>query len=125
MPSVAVTIRLGALVAGRDSRVRGVESRSLVPSSLSTIEGHGGVLRDPAVLDTIASTIATGAPPADTRGALLREASELASRTADELAALLFLAAAALALALAQALRMARYPRLLTRPAAERALLGR
>lgn len=113
------------LVAGRDSRVQGVEYRSYLPSSLATIEGHGGVLHDPAVLDTITSTIASGAAPRDTRGALLRDASELASKTADELAALLVLVAAALALALAQALRIARYPRLLTRPAAERALLGR
>lgn len=113
------------LVSGRDSRVQGVDYRSYLPSSLATIEGHGGVLQDPAVLDTITSTIATGAAPRDSRGALLREASELASKTADELAALLFLVAAALALALAQALRIARYPRLLTRPAAERALLGR
>ena len=113
------------LVAGPDSRRRGVDSRTFLPSSLATLEGHGGVLRDPTVLDTITSTIATGAPPPDRRGALLREATELASRTTDELAALLLLAAAAAALALAQALRMARYPRLFTRPAAERALHGR
>lgn len=113
------------LVAGRDSRVPGVDQRIYLPSSLAAIEGHGGVLHDPAVLDTITSTIATGAAPRDTRGALLREASELASRTADELAAVILLMTAALALALAQALRIARYPRLLTRPAAERALLAR
>ena len=113
------------LVPGPDSRTRGVESRTFLPSSLATIEGHGGVLRDPTVLDAITSTIATGAPPPDARGALLREATELASRTADELAAVLLLAAAVAALALAQALRIARYPRLFTRPAAERALLGR
>ncbi len=113
------------LVTGRDSRIQGVGSRTFLPSSFATLEGHGGVLRDPTVLDMITTTIRTGAPPPDTRGAVLREATELASRTADELAALLLLAAAAAALALAHVLRIARYPRLFTRPAAERALLGR
>ncbi len=113
------------LVAGPDSRVRGVESRTLLPASLATVEGHGGILHDPAVLDTIASTIATGAPPPDRRGALLREATELASKTTDELAALLLLAAAAAALALAQALRVARYPRLITRRIAAGTLVQR
>lgn len=113
------------LVLGPDSHVRGVDSRTYLPSSFATIEGHGGILHDPAVVDLITTTIATGAPPPDRRGALLREATGIASRTVDELAALLMLGAAAAALALAQALRMARFPRHITRPAAERVLLGR
>jgi len=113
------------LVLGPDSRVRGVDSRTYLPSSFATIEGHGGILHDPAVIDLIATTIAAGAPPPDTRGAVLRQATDVAGRTLDELAAVLFLAAAALALALAQALRIARYPRLFTRPAAVRLLSDR
>lgn len=127
-PSIAglnrLDLRLATdlLVAGPDSRVTGGESRTLLPSSFATIEGHGGILRDPAALNIISRTIAGGAPPPDDRGVLLREATDLASRTADELAALLLMAGAAAAIALAQVLRMARFPRLFTRPAAERAL---
>lgn len=113
------------LVLGPDQQVRGVESRTYLPSSFATIEGHGGILTDPAVIDLITTTIATGAPPPDRRGALLREATDMASRTVDELAALLMLGAAAAALALAHALRIARYPRYITRPLAERVLIGR
>lgn len=122
-----VDLRLATdlLVSGPDSHSAAVESRTLLPSSLATLEGHGGILEDPAVLDVITTTIASGAPPPDTRGAVLREATELASRAVDELGMLLLLAAAAAALALAQALRIARYPRALTRPAAERMLAGR
>lgn len=113
------------LVPGPDTRSPHAESRTYLPAGLATIEGHGGVLTDPAILGLITATIATGAPPPDTRGELLREATALAARTADELGALLLLAAAAAALALAHALRLARYPRHLTRPAAERMLAGR
>ena len=113
------------LVVGPDSRVPGVESRTYLPSTFATIEGHGGVLRDPAVLDVITSTIATWSPPADARGEVMQQATALAGRTSDELSALLLLAVAAAALALAHALRLARYPRYLTRPAAERILTGR
>lgn len=113
------------LVLGPDSRLPGVESRTYLPATFATIEGHGGVLHDPAVLELVTTTIATGTPPADARGELVREATALAGRTTDELSALLLLAAAAAALALAHALRLARYPRYLTRPAAERSLAGR
>jgi hypothetical protein len=113
------------LVLGPDHYVRGVESRTYLPSSFATIEGHGGILRDPAVVDLITTTIATGAPPPDRRGALLRDATAMAGRTVDELAALLMLGAAAAALTLAHALRIARYPRYITRPVAERVLAGR
>ena len=122
-----VDLRLATdlLVSGPDSRSAGVESRTFLPSSFATLEGHGGILEDPAVVDLITTTIATGVPPPDTRGAVLREATELASRAVDELGMLLLLAAAAAALTLAHALRIARYPRALTRPAAERVLAGR
>ena len=122
-----VNLRLATdlLVSGPDSQSHGVETRTFLPSSLGTLEGHGGILEDPAVMDLITTTIATGAPPPDTRGAVLREATDVASRAVDELGMLLLLAAAAAALTLANALRIARYPRLLTRPAAERMLAVR
>ncbi|HEX4743348.1 MAG TPA: hypothetical protein VFW12_01610 [Candidatus Limnocylindria bacterium] len=122
---IDVRLATDLLVSSPDSRSAGVESRILLPSSFATLEGHGGILEDPAVLDLITTTVATGAPPPDTRGAVLRGATELASRTVDELGMLLLLAAAAAALALAQALRIARYPRAFTRPAAERVIARR
>lgn len=110
------------LVPGRDSRVPSVPSRALLPSSLETLEGHGGVLRDPAALDAVTATIATGRVPPDPRGELLREATGIVSNTADELALLLFLAAALAAVLAASMLRSARGIRLVTRPLAERML---
>ena len=110
------------LVPGRDTRVAGVPSRVLLPSSRDTFEGHGGVLREPAVLDAVTATIATGTVAPDRRGALLREATGLVSNTADELALLLLLAAGLAAIVAAVALRNAHGVRVLTRPLAERVL---
>lgn len=110
------------LVPGRDAKVVGVPSRVLLPSSPDTLEGHGGVLREPAVLDAITATIATGRVPPDPRGELLREATGFVSNTADELSLLLLLAAAFAALLAASLLRSARGIRLVTRPLAERLL---
>lgn len=129
-PPVAEVTRLDLrlatdlLVPGPDARVRGVPSRVLLPSSLENLEGHGGVLREPAVLDAITTTIATGGVPADARGELLREATALASRSADELALLLLLSAALAALVAAFVLRRAHGLRFLTRPLAQRVLRG-
>lgn len=83
------------VVLDRDSRVSGVDSRVLLPSSPATLEGHGGVLRDGRALDLVTATIARGAPPADERGAVLRAATELVDDTAEDLA-LLGIAAAML-----------------------------
>lgn len=110
------------LVPGRDSRVPSVPSRVLLPSSLETLEGHGGVLREPAALDAVTATIATGRVPPDPRGELLREATGLVSNTADELALLLLLTAALAAILAASLLRTARGIRIVTRPIAERML---
>jgi len=110
------------LVLRRDSAVSGAPSRVLLPSSPGTLEGHGGVLRDPAVLDAVTATIATGMVPPDTRGELLREATGLVSNTADELSMVLLLAAALAAVLAASLLRSARGLRLVTRPLAERVL---
>lgn len=110
------------LVPGRDTRVPEVPSRVLLPSSRETLEGHGGVLSEPAVLDAVTTTIATGSVPPDRRGELLREATGLVSNTADELALLLLLAAGLAAMVAAVVLRNARGVRLMTRPLAERVL---
>lgn len=76
------------VVLDRDSRVSGVDSRVLLPSSAGTLEGHGGVLRDERALDLVTGTIARGAPPADERGTVLRAATDLVDDTAGELALL-------------------------------------
>ena len=125
MPGVTrLDLRLATdlLVAGRDARVTGVPSRVLLPSSRETLEGHAGVLREPAVLDAITATVATRSVPPDPRGDLLREATDIVSRTADELALLLLLAAGLAAIVAAFVLRNARGLRLVTRPLAERVL---
>ena len=110
------------LVPGRDAKVHGVASRVLLPTSRETLEGHGGVLREPAALDAVTATIATGTVPPDQRGELLREATGLVSNTADELSLLLLLAAALAAALAASLLRSSRGLRLVTRPLAERVL---
>ena len=127
VPVIGVTrldLRLATdlLVPGPDTKVRGVPSRVLLPSSPESLEGHGGVLHDPAVLDAIRTTIATRSVPPDPRGELLREATDLVSRASDELALLALLAAALTAVVAAFVLRRARGLRLVTRPLAERAL---
>lgn len=76
------------VVLDRDSRVAGVDSRVLLPSSAGTLEGHGGVLRDQRALDLVTATIARGAPPADERGTVLRAATELVDDTVGDLALL-------------------------------------
>lgn len=112
------------LVPGPDARVPGSPSRVLLPSSRETIEGHGGVLREPAVLDAITSTIATRSVLPDPRSELLRETTDIVSRTADDLALLLLLAAGLAGVVAAFALRRSRGARLFTRPLAERLLRG-
>lgn len=113
------------IVLGADSAGGAADSRLLLPTTRGSLEGHGGILRDPAVLDAITATVASGRPPLDERGVVLRAATGLAGRAADELTRLALLALAAAALIAAAVLRAARLPRLLTRPLAERALAGR
>lgn len=104
-----------ALVPGPDTAVSGVESRTILPSSLQTLEGHGGVLNDPQVLDTVAATIGTGVAPPDRRGLILRQAAKAVSRDVDAAVLVLLAAAALVALAAAWTLSAARAPRRLSR----------
>lgn len=96
------------VVRGPDADVAGVDSRVLLPSAPESLEGHGGILRDDAALELVTSTIQAGAPPPDRRGAVLREATALVSKTADDVALLGLLATAAAALTLAAILRRRR-----------------
>ena len=66
-----------AIVTAPDAWTPHVTSRTLLPTALGSIEGHGGVTTDPDALALIKSTIASGRAPAlDWRGAIL----ELAAR---------------------------------------------
>lgn len=111
------------LVAGRDAATPGIDSRILFPSSAQSIEGHGGILTDPRALDLVTATIATGRPPVDERGALLRRATDFWADKVDELALLLLLALAAGAITSAFALRAAQLLKVASRPITHRLLV--
>jgi len=80
-PPVGVTrielrVATDGIVTAPDARTPGVQSRTLLPSTISALEGHGGVTMDPFAIELVAATVATGKlPPPDTRGWLLQTAA--------------------------------------------------
>lgn len=77
-----VRMATDAIVTAPDAWTPNVTSRTLLPTTAGSIEGHGGVTTDPQAIALITSTIASGRPPArDWRGAIL----EFAARTVSTL----------------------------------------
>jgi CBS domain-containing protein len=65
-----------AIVTGPDAWTPAVTSRTLLPSRLSSVEGHGGVTTDPHAIAVLAATIAHARPPARTwRDTFLEDAA--------------------------------------------------
>jgi hypothetical protein len=66
------------IVTAPDARTPKVSSRTLLPTTAASVEGHGGVTTDPQAIALITSTVASGRVPAHGwRDAIL----ELAART--------------------------------------------
>lgn len=82
---VRLDLRLAtdALVSGADARDPGVASRVLLPTSLSELEGHGGILRSPEALDLTLATIKTRSVPPDRRGRVVLAASDMVADRID------------------------------------------
>ncbi|MGH2490833.1 MAG: esterase/lipase family protein [Candidatus Limnocylindria bacterium] len=73
-----------ALVSSTDARDPGVASRVLLPGSIETLEGHGGISRSDEALDLTMATIRSKAVPPDERGLALRAATEVVAQTVDD-----------------------------------------
>jgi hypothetical protein len=69
-------IATDAIVTAPDARTPNVVSRTLLPSTIGALEGHGGVTTDPFAIELVAATVASGRAPApDTRGTVLQAAT--------------------------------------------------
>ena len=80
-----------AIVTGPDGWTPGVDSRTLLPSTVGAIEGHGGVTTDPHAIALVTSTLATGhAPALDWRGAALEFVARTVSTLIDQHAPVLY-----------------------------------
>lgn len=78
------------IVTAPDAWAPGVTQRTLLPTSLGSIEGHGAVTTDPRAVALVMSTVAARRPPElGVRGAALDIAARLASQVvADHILAL-------------------------------------
>ncbi|MHB8632272.1 MAG: esterase/lipase family protein [Candidatus Limnocylindria bacterium] len=88
-----VRMATDAIVTGSDAWTPNVTSRTLLPTTLGSLEGHGGITTDPQAIALITSTVATGRPPAsDWRGVALELAARTVSTLIDRHVALLYCA---------------------------------
>ena len=103
-------IATDGIVTAPDARTPNVVSRTLLPSTIPALEGHGGALTDPFAIELIAATVASGKAPApDTRSWPLQVATGEVSDLFARLAPLIYVGA--LGLALCGACVLARYRR--------------
>ena len=103
-----------AIVIAPDAWTPGVTSRTLLPSTVGSIEGHGGVTTDPHAIEIITSTVAAGRPPArGWREAILELAAHGVSAVIDRTAPVLYCALGVLVLGCAFGLSVYRRRRLL------------
>lgn len=73
-------IATDGIVTAPDARTPNIESRTLLPSTLPAIEGHGGAVTDPFAIELVAATVTTGhLPLPDARGGLLKAAASTVS----------------------------------------------
>jgi hypothetical protein len=98
-----------AIVTDPDAWTPAVTSRTLLPSTVGSIEGHGGITTDPQAIALVTSTIASGRPPArDWRGAVLEGAAGALSSLVAQCAPVLYGALGVLALGCAFVLSLRR-----------------
>lgn len=74
------------IVTAPDAWTPGIESRTLLPSSLRYVEGHGGITTDPQALALIRAAVGSGLPPLDWRGRVLQAAADRVSSHVAEIA---------------------------------------
>ncbi len=105
------------VVPVQDTWTPGVTSRSLLPTTLGAIEGHGGVTTDPRSIALITSTLVHGTPPARTwTDQLLEVAAGQASVLIGQEALLLYAALGVALFCCAFGLAAYRRARVLRRP---------
>jgi hypothetical protein len=82
---VRLDLRLATdgLVSSADARDDGVPSRILLPTRVTEMEGHGGILQSQAAFDLTLATIKARAVPPDERGVVIRAASGWVSQAVD------------------------------------------
>jgi pimeloyl-ACP methyl ester carboxylesterase len=113
-PPIGVTrldVRMATdlIVTAPDAWTPAVTSRTLLPSSAGSVEGHGGVTTDPRAIGLITATVATGSvPPLDERGAIVDLAARVVSTVLAQPAPVLYCALGVVALACAIALSVSR-----------------
>lgn len=77
---IDLRIATDGIVTAPDAWTPNVMSRTLLPSTVPAIEGHGGATTDPLALELVAATVASGkAPPPDARSWLLQAAAGVVS----------------------------------------------
>lgn len=96
------------LVLTRDTAAAGTDSRTLLPLSVSGLEGHGGILRDPRALDLVTATISLGHPPTDKRSRAEKEWTETVASLSDGTVSLALVVLTAVLLAFVVLLRVRR-----------------
>lgn len=88
-----------AIVTGPDAWTPGVTSRTLLPSRLSSLEGHGGITTDPHAIEVLAATIAHAQAPARSwRDTFLEDAAQNVSMVVQLIAPSLYCGFGVLAL---------------------------
>jgi len=110
-----VRLATDVVVTAPDAWTPSVVSRTLLPSTPASLEGHGGVTTDPRAIALITTTVAAGRVPApDWRGAIVALAAHTVSGLIAQLAASLYCAFGVVALVCAVALSIGRRRRRLS-----------
>jgi len=108
---IDLRVATDGVVTAPDAYTPNVQTRTLLPSTIPALEGHGGAVSDPFALELIAATVTSGKPPApDTRGWLVRAVAAAVSAQFTRLAPPVYVGA--LAVMLCGALCLAGYRRL-------------
>jgi hypothetical protein len=82
-----VRVATDLIVTAPDAWTPDVTSRLLLPTTVASIEGHGGATTDPRAIELVMSTIASGRPPAtDWRDRALTVAAEVVSMAVEHAA---------------------------------------
>ena len=104
-------LRMGtdAIVTAPDAWTPNVTSRTLLPTTVGSIEGHGGITTDPRAIAIVTSTVSAGRVPArDWRDAVLEVAARSVSTVVGQYAPVLYCALGVLVLGCAFALSIYR-----------------
>ena len=95
---VDLRVATDPIVTAPDAWTPGVESRTLLPSSLRYLEGHGGIMADPQAIALVTAAVGGGLPTLDWRGRILQFAAGQVSAKIAEIAPSVYAAIASLCL---------------------------